>query len=47
MEPFRKLEGIAAPLPMVNVDTDKIIPAHWLKTIKRTGLGVGLFETLR
>ncbi len=47
MEPFRKLEGVAAPLPMVNVDTDKIIPAHWLKTIKRTGLGVGLFETLR
>ncbi len=47
MEPFTKLEGIAAPLPMVNVDTDKIIPAHWLKTIKRTGLGVGLFETLR
>ncbi len=47
MEPFKKLEGIAAPLPMVNVDTDKIIPAHWLKTIKRTGLGVGLFETLR
>ena len=47
MQPFRRLEGIAAPLPMVNVDTDKIIPAHWLKTIKRTGLGVGLFETLR
>lgn len=47
MEPFNKLTGIAAPLPMVNVDTDKIIPAHWLKTIKRTGLGVGLFETLR
>jgi len=47
LEPFKKLEGIAAPLPMVNVDTDKIIPAHWLKTIKRTGLGVGLFETLR
>jgi len=47
VQPFRRLEGIAAPLPMVNVDTDKIIPAHWLKTIKRTGLGVGLFETLR
>ncbi len=47
MEPFRRLEGIAAPLPLVNVDTDKIIPAHWLKTIKRTGLGVGLFESLR
>ncbi len=47
MQPFRKVTGIAAPLPMVNVDTDKIIPAHWLKTIKRTGLGVGLFESLR
>jgi 3-isopropylmalate/(R)-2-methylmalate dehydratase small subunit len=47
MQPFTKLTGIAAPLPMVNVDTDKIIPAHWLKTIERTGLGVGLFESLR
>jgi 3-isopropylmalate/(R)-2-methylmalate dehydratase small subunit len=47
MQPFTKLTGIAAPLPMVNVDTDKIIPAKWLKTIKRTGLGVALFETLR
>jgi len=47
MKPFNKLSGIAAPLPMVNVDTDKIIPAHWLKTIKRTGLGVGLFESMR
>lgn len=47
MQPFIKLSGIAAPLPMINVDTDKIIPAKWLKTIKRTGLGVALFETLR
>jgi 3-isopropylmalate/(R)-2-methylmalate dehydratase small subunit len=47
MQPFTKLTGIAAPLPMLNVDTDKIIPAHWLKTIKRTGLGKGLFEALR
>lgn len=47
MEPFTKLEGTAAPLPLVNVDTDKIIPAKWLKTIKRTGLGDALFETLR
>ena len=47
MQPFTKLTGIAAPLPMVNVDTDKIIPAKWLKTIKRTGLGAALFETLR
>jgi 3-isopropylmalate/(R)-2-methylmalate dehydratase small subunit len=47
MQPFTTLTAIAAPLPMVNVDTDKIIPAKWLKTIKRTGLGVALFETLR
>lgn len=47
MQAFTHLSGIAAPLPMVNVDTDKIIPAKWLKTIKRTGLGVALFETLR
>jgi 3-isopropylmalate/(R)-2-methylmalate dehydratase small subunit len=47
MQPFTKLTGIAAPLPMVNVDTDKIIPARHLKTIKRTGLGAALFETLR
>jgi 3-isopropylmalate/(R)-2-methylmalate dehydratase small subunit len=47
MQPFTKLSGIAAPLPMVNVDTDKIIPAKWLKTIKRTGLGVALFEAMR
>jgi 3-isopropylmalate/(R)-2-methylmalate dehydratase small subunit len=47
MQPFTRLTGVAAPLPMVNVDTDKIIPAKWLKTIRRTGLGVALFETLR
>jgi 3-isopropylmalate/(R)-2-methylmalate dehydratase small subunit len=47
MQPFTTLTGIAAPLPMVHVDTDKIIPARHLKTIKRTGLGVHLFETLR
>ncbi len=47
MQAFTKLSGIAAPLPLVNVDTDKIIPARHLKTIKRTGLGVHLFETLR
>jgi 3-isopropylmalate/(R)-2-methylmalate dehydratase small subunit len=47
MQPFTKLTGIAAPLPLLNVDTDQIIPAHWLKTIKRTGLGEGLFESLR
>lgn len=47
MQPFTQLSGIAAPLPMINVDTDKIIPAKWLKTIKRTGLGVALFESMR
>jgi 3-isopropylmalate/(R)-2-methylmalate dehydratase small subunit len=47
MQAFRKLTAVAAPLPMANVDTDKIIPARFLKTIKRTGLGVHLFHTLR
>jgi 3-isopropylmalate/(R)-2-methylmalate dehydratase small subunit len=47
MRAFTKLTGVAAPLPMANVDTDKIIPARFLKTIKRTGLGVHLFDTLR
>ncbi|MCZ6745024.1 MAG: 3-isopropylmalate dehydratase small subunit [Alphaproteobacteria bacterium] len=47
MEKFTELTGIAVPFPMINVDTDTIIPSRWLKTIKRTGLGVGLFEALR
>jgi 3-isopropylmalate/(R)-2-methylmalate dehydratase small subunit len=47
MEPFTTLTGIAAPLPLANVDTDKIIPARFLKTIKRSGLGVHLFDPLR
>ena len=47
MRPFATLTGLAAPLPMANVDTDKIIPARFLKTIKRSGLGVHLFDTLR
>jgi 3-isopropylmalate/(R)-2-methylmalate dehydratase small subunit len=47
MQPFTTLTGVAAPLPLVHVDTDKIIPARHLKTIKRTGLGAALFETLR
>jgi 3-isopropylmalate/(R)-2-methylmalate dehydratase small subunit len=47
MEKFTTLTAIAAPLPMINVDTDKIIPARWLKTIKRTGLGPALFEGIR
>jgi 3-isopropylmalate/(R)-2-methylmalate dehydratase small subunit len=47
MTPFTTLTGVAAPLPMANVDTDKIIPARFLKTIKRTGLGRNLFDGLR
>ncbi len=47
MEKFTKLTGIAAPLPMVNVDTDMIIPKQFLKTIKRTGLGKNLFDEMR
>ena len=47
MQKFTTLTGIAAPLPMINVDTDKIIPKLHLKTIKRTGLGKALFEELR
>ena len=47
MEKFTKLTGIAAHLPMINVDTDMIIPKQYLKTIKRTGLGEGLFAELR
>ncbi len=47
MEKFTKLTGIAAPLPMINVDTDKIIPKQFLRTIKRTGLSEGLFYEMR
>jgi 3-isopropylmalate/(R)-2-methylmalate dehydratase small subunit len=47
MEKFTTLSGIAAPLPMINVDTDMIIPKQHLKTIKRTGLGRHLFADLR
>ena len=47
MEKFTTLTGVAAPLPMVNVDTDAIIPKQFLKTIKRTGLSSGLFFELR
>ncbi len=47
MEAFTRLTGIAAPLPMINVDTDMIIPKQFLKTVKRTGLGVYLFEDMR
>src|SRR5471032_2977109 len=47
MEPFNKLEGVAAPLNMINVDTDMIIPKQFLKTIHRTGLGKALFDEMR
>jgi 3-isopropylmalate/(R)-2-methylmalate dehydratase small subunit len=47
MDKFTVLEGVAAPLPMINVDTDKVIPKQYLKTIKRTGLGKGLFAEMR
>ena len=47
MEKFTTLTGVAAPLPMINVDTDKIIPKQHLKTVERTGLGKALFEELR
>ncbi|MEQ1496462.1 MAG: 3-isopropylmalate dehydratase small subunit [Novosphingobium sp.] len=47
MEPLREVEGRAIPFGAKNVDTDVIIPAHWLKTITRDGLGKGAFETLR
>jgi len=44
MEKFTTLEGVAAPLKIINVDTDMVIPKQYLKTIKRTGLGKGLFS---
>lgn len=47
MEKFDKLSGGAAPLPIINVDTDMIIPKQFLKTIKRSGLGVHLFDEMR
>ena len=47
MEPLREVDGRAIPFGAKNVDTDVIIPAHWLKTITRDGLGRGAFETLR
>ncbi|WP_370254432.1 3-isopropylmalate dehydratase small subunit [Nioella sp.] len=47
MDKFTKLTGIAAPLPLINVDTDMIIPKQFLKTIKRSGLGVNLFDEMR
>ncbi|PTV95299.1 3-isopropylmalate dehydratase small subunit [Rhodobacter aestuarii] len=47
MEKFTKVTGIAAPMPLVNIDTDMIIPKGFLKTIKRTGLGVHAFDEMR
>jgi 3-isopropylmalate/(R)-2-methylmalate dehydratase small subunit len=47
MEKFTVLEGVAAPMKLVNVDTDMIIPKQYLKTIQRTGLGKGLFSEMR
>ena len=47
MEKFTTLEGIAAPLDMINVDTDMIVPKQFLKTIKRSGLGANVFDEMR
>lgn len=47
MQKFTKLTSVAAPLPIINIDTDMIIPKDYLKTIKRTGLGSGLFAEMR
>ncbi|MEY8840613.1 3-isopropylmalate dehydratase small subunit [Cribrihabitans sp. XS_ASV171] len=47
MDKFEKLTGVAAPMPLVNIDTDMIIPKQFLKTIKRSGLGVNLFDEMR
>jgi len=47
MQKFTKLSGVAAPMPMINIDTDAIIPKQYLKTIERTGLGKALFDEMR
>ena len=47
MQKFNQLTGVAAPLPMINIDTDAIIPKQFLKSIQRKGLGKGLFDELR
>ncbi len=47
MEKFETLTGVAAPMPIINIDTDMIIPKQYLKTIKRTGLGTALFHEMR
>ncbi len=47
MDKFTTLTGVAAPMPLINIDTDMIIPKQFLKTIKRSGLGVNLFDEMR
>ena len=47
MDKFKTFAGVAAPLPLINIDTDMLIPKQFLKTIKRTGLGVNLFSEMR
>ena len=47
MEPFTRLEAVAAPMDMINIDTDMIIPKQFLKSIKRSGFGPNLFDELR
>ncbi|WP_138466482.1 3-isopropylmalate dehydratase small subunit [Poseidonocella sp. HB161398] len=47
MDKFTKVTGVAAPMPLMNIDTDMIIPKQFLKTIKRSGLGVNLFDEMR
>ena len=47
MDKFEKIKGIAAPLDILNIDTDMIIPKQFLKTIKRSGLGKNLFDEMR
>jgi len=47
MDKFETFSGIAAPMPLVNIDTDMIIPKQFLKTIKRSGLGVHAFDEMR
>ena len=47
MDKFTVVEGVAAPMPLINIDTDMIIPKQFLKTIKRSGLGKNLFDEMR
>lgn len=47
MENFENVSGVAAPMPLINIDTDMIIPKQFLKTIKRSGLGANLFDEMR